>query len=165
MREVQRLIGRITIFNWFVSKATDKCLSFFKILKKVFKFEWTPKCEDAFIWLKEYLSQSPLFSKPQLKEDLYLYLAISNVVVSTVLIWEKKGMQLLIYYMSHSMLSAETRYLSFKKLALALLVALRKLKSYFQAHPIVIFTSNSLRQVLHCLEASRRLMQWLIKLN
>lgn len=56
VREVQQLIGRIVAFNHFVSKAIDKCLLSFKILKKVSKFEWTPKCEEAFIQLKEYLS-------------------------------------------------------------------------------------------------------------
>ena len=39
---VQRLNGWITVLNKFFSKATDKCLSFFKTLKKAFK--WTDGC-------------------------------------------------------------------------------------------------------------------------
>lgn len=72
-------------------------------------------------------------------------LNILNVVVNTILIWEDEGMQHLVYYVSHSIVPTETRYLNFKKLALALLVALQKLRSYFQAHPIVVFTSHLLR--------------------
>ena len=37
IKEVQSLIGRVAALNRFVSKATDKCLPFFKILKKTFE--------------------------------------------------------------------------------------------------------------------------------
>ena len=33
VKEVQKLIGRIAALNKFVSKATNKCLPFFKTLK------------------------------------------------------------------------------------------------------------------------------------
>ena len=46
IKEVQFLTRRVTAFNRFVSKATDKCLPFFKVLKKA--FEWTDECHRAF---------------------------------------------------------------------------------------------------------------------
>ena len=36
VKEVQKLTGRIVALNRFVSRATDKCLSFFKTLKQAF---------------------------------------------------------------------------------------------------------------------------------
>jgi len=42
IKEVKSLTGQVAAFNGFVSKATDKCLPFFKILKKA--FEWTGEC-------------------------------------------------------------------------------------------------------------------------
>ena len=42
IKEVQKLTGRIAALNRFISKATDKCLSFFKTLKRA--FIWTDKC-------------------------------------------------------------------------------------------------------------------------
>ena len=42
IKEVQFLTGRVAALNRFVSKATDKCLPFFKVLKKA--FEWTDEC-------------------------------------------------------------------------------------------------------------------------
>ena len=42
VKEVQSLIGRVAALNMFVSKATNKCLPFFKVLKKA--FEWTDDC-------------------------------------------------------------------------------------------------------------------------
>ena len=39
IKEVQSLNSRVAALNRFVSRATDKCLPFFKILRKA--FEWT----------------------------------------------------------------------------------------------------------------------------
>ena len=46
VKEVQKLTGRIAALNRFVSKATNKCLPFFKTLKQA--FAGTDECEDAF---------------------------------------------------------------------------------------------------------------------
>ena len=46
IKEVQSLTGRVAALNRFVSKATDKCLPFFEILRKA--FEWTDQCQKAF---------------------------------------------------------------------------------------------------------------------
>ena len=43
VKEMQSLNGKIAALNRFVSRATDKCLPFFHILKR--SFEWTDKCQ------------------------------------------------------------------------------------------------------------------------
>ena len=57
IKEVQRLTGRIAALSRFVSRASDKCQPFFKVLKKA--FQWDTECEEAFAPLKAYLSSSP----------------------------------------------------------------------------------------------------------
>ena len=42
VKEVQSLNGKIATLNRFVLRATDKCLPFFRTLKK--PFEWTTEC-------------------------------------------------------------------------------------------------------------------------
>jgi len=74
-------------FNIIVLRATDKCLSFFKILKKA--FEWTGECQKAFKELKACLASIPLLSPSKPNKDLSLYLAISSITVSPTLIREK----------------------------------------------------------------------------
>ena len=87
MKEVQSLNGKVAALNRFVSKATDKCLPFFRTLKK--SFEWTDECQQAFEQLKAYLSAPPLLSPSQPGEELFLYLAVSPAAVSAALIREK----------------------------------------------------------------------------
>ena len=60
VKAVQSLNGKVAALNRFVSKATDKCLPFFRVLKK--SFEWTDECQKAFGDLKKYLSSPPLLS-------------------------------------------------------------------------------------------------------
>ena len=42
VKEVQSLTERVAALNRFVSKTTDKCLPFFRVLKKA--FEWMDDC-------------------------------------------------------------------------------------------------------------------------
>ena len=76
VKEVQSLTGKVVALNRFVSRATDNCLLFFKVLKKA--LQWTKKCEETLTKLKEYLTQLPLLSLLITGEKLQLYLAISN---------------------------------------------------------------------------------------
>src|SRR6516165_10223966 len=52
-----------------------------------------------------------------------------------------------------------------EKLALALIIAARKLRPYFQAHTIMVPTDHPLRQVLYRPELSGRLTKWSIELG
>ena len=87
IKEVQSLTRQVTALNRFVFKAIDKCLPFFKVLKKA--FEWTDECQKAFQDLKTYLTTTPLLSPFVPREELYLYLAVSPYAVSLALIREK----------------------------------------------------------------------------
>ncbi|XP_050242332.1 uncharacterized protein LOC126691322 [Quercus robur] len=107
VKDVQKLTGRIAAVNRFVSRATDKCLPFFKTLKQA--FVWTDKCEAAFQELKQYLSSPPLLSPSKGGENLYLYLAVSASAVSAALIREEGKKQLPVYYVSQALQGAEFR--------------------------------------------------------
>ena len=81
------MIGKVAALNRFVSRATDKCMPFFKVLKKA--FQWTNECEEALAKLKEYLTKPPLLSPSMMGQKSYLYLAVSNIAVSLALIKEE----------------------------------------------------------------------------
>ena len=52
-----------------------------------------------------------------------------------------------------------------EKLILALVTTFRKLRPYFQAHTIEVQTEYLMKQILHKLETSRRLIKWAIELS
>ncbi|KAL5547002.1 hypothetical protein UlMin_006689 [Ulmus minor] len=165
VKEVQSLTGRVAALNRFISRTTDKCQPFFRALRKGKDFSWPAECEQSFQELKTYLGRPPLLSKPQEGESLILYLAVSKGAVSSALVREEEGVQWPIYYTSKSLLDAETRYPEVEKLALALMIAARKLRPYFQAHTIIVPTKFPLKQILQKPDISGRLAKWSIELG
>ena len=157
VKEVQKLTGRIATLNKFVSRATDKCLPFFKTLKQA--FAWTDECEAAFQELKRYLSSPPLLSPSKEGENLYLDLTVSASAVSAALIREEGKKQLPIYYVSQAFQGAESRYPRIEKIAFAPIVASRKLRQYFQANPILVMTDQPIKKSMNKPEAAGRMVQ------
>ncbi|GFY91031.1 hypothetical protein Acr_07g0012270 [Actinidia rufa] len=165
IREVQQLTGRVAALNRFVSKSADKCLPFFRILRKRQTFQWNEESENAFQQLKEYLSSPPLLTVPTTGEDLYVYLSISPTAVSVVLIREEGQVQRPIYYVSKVLMGAEVRYPKIEKIAYALMIAARKLRHYFQAYPIIVLTDQPLKHILQRPDTSGRLFKWSVELS
>ena len=129
VKELQSLTGRIAALKRFISRSTDKCLPFFKILRKA--FQWTEECQQAFEELKVYFSSPPLLSPSQIGEELYLYLVVFSTAVSSALICEEERVQKLVYYTSTALRGVEGRYSNMEKLAFALVIVSRKLRPYF----------------------------------
>ena len=88
-KEVMSLAGRVATLSHFVSRATYHCTLFFDMLKGSKKFEWTDKCEQVFLALKEHLGRSLLLSKPIKWEKLYLYIVVFNKAVNAALVREE----------------------------------------------------------------------------
>jgi hypothetical protein len=163
VKEVQSLTERVATLNRFVSRVIDKCLPFFKMLKRA--FTWTNECQKSFEELKKYLTSPPLFSPSKQGEHLSLYLAVSPTAVSSALIREENGVQLPVYYTNKAFQGAKERYPTMEKLALALVVAARKLRPYFQAHTVIVLTNHPLRKAMSKPDAAGRLIQWAIELS
>ncbi|KAL0448334.1 UNVERIFIED_CONTAM: hypothetical protein Slati_1389800 [Sesamum latifolium] len=89
-----------------------------------------------------------LLANPIVEEKLYIYLAVSENAISSVLLREEQKEQRPVYYVRRMLQVAEKRYIQIEKLALALVTTTRKLRPYFQSHPIVVLTNHPLRQVM-----------------
>ncbi|XP_022877090.1 uncharacterized protein LOC111395342 [Olea europaea var. sylvestris] len=135
-KEVQRLTSRIVALNRFVSRASNKCYPFFKVLRGNQGFDWSEDCEKAFQELKQTLASPPILTRPE-PVTPYFYT------------WPY----------------IKTWYTLVEQLALALVIAARKLRQYFQSRPIVVLTNQPLRHELQKPDVSGRLMKWVIELG
>ena len=88
-----------------------------------------------------------MLTTPESREDLFVYLSVSDHVVSAVLLRDR-GVQQPVYYISKTLVDAKTRYLPLEKLVLALVHATRKLPYYFQAHTVFVFIEYPLQSLL-----------------
>jgi hypothetical protein len=69
-----------------------------------------------------------------------------------------RTIQQLVYYISEVLHNAKTRYLEVHKLLYVVLIALRKLRHYFQPHRISVVTSYPLKAMLHNPNATGKLL-------
>ncbi|XP_042432923.1 uncharacterized protein LOC122019532 [Zingiber officinale] len=159
LREAQRLIGRITALSRFISRSADRSLPFFKILRRATKFQWDEECDRAFEKLIAYLNSLPVLVKPIVGEPLKIYLSLADHAVSSTLV-RTDGEEQPVYFLSHILKGAESRYTGLEKLAFALVLAARRLRSYFLAHTIIVMTNSPLSRVLLNPEALGWLIKW-----
>ena len=68
--------------------------------------------------------------------------------MSTVLIREEGKKQRLVFYTSKMLQDVETRYSSLEQMVLALVVLKKKLRHYFESHPIRVVMNYTISQNL-----------------
>ena len=81
------------------------------------------------------------------------------MVVSAALIKEENKVQLPVYYVSQTFQGAEARYPRIEKITFALIMALRKIRPYFQANPIIVMTNQPIKKAMNKPEAAGRMVQ------
>nr|GEY29870.1 reverse transcriptase domain-containing protein [Tanacetum cinerariifolium] len=168
LKDVQKLNGKLASLNRFLAKSAEKSLPFFKTLKKCTKkgdFYWIEEAESAFKQMKHLIAKLPALTAPEEKEELIVYVAATKEAVSAVLITEREAKKMPIYFVSHALRGPEVTCTSMKKLVFALVHASKRLKRYFQAHPIIVIMNQPIKQVLSRPEVAGRLQKWCIELG
>ncbi|XP_052198359.1 uncharacterized protein LOC127805648 [Diospyros lotus] len=84
---------------------------------------------------------------------------------SSVLVRDEDKVQKSVYYVSKRLSGAEIRYTPIEKLAYALVISARKLRPYFEAHHIIVLSSQPLRHVLGKSDLSGRMLKWAVELS
>ncbi|KAK1608008.1 hypothetical protein QYE76_031681 [Lolium multiflorum] len=157
LKDVQRLTGCVAAISRFVSRLGEKALPLYKLLKKTDKFVWDEAADKALQELKNILSSPPILAAPAESEPMLLYIAATNKVISLVIVVVRKeegfehGVQRPVYYISEVLTESKQRYPHFQKLAYGVFLGSRKLRHYFQEHPmtVVMRTSHLLIQPLY----------------
>jgi hypothetical protein len=154
----QRLIGRLTSLNRFISRSAERNLPFFEVLKSAEVFQWGPIQQKAFKDLKQYLIQLTTLTPPSSGDPLLLYVAASHSTVSATLVQEKQyrqtKRQVLVYFVSEVLSPSTRNYTELEKVLYAVLMASRKLRHYFQSYHIIVPSSQPLKDIIRNREAT-----------
>jgi hypothetical protein len=166
---VQRLAGRLTSLNRFISRSTERNMSFFEILKSAEVFQWGLTQQRAFEELKQYLIDLTTLIPPSLGAPLLLYVATSHSTVSAALVQEKQDGQVKkqapVYFVSEVLSLSKRNYTELEKVLYAVLMASRKLRHYFQAYHIIVPSSQPLKDIMRNREATGRIGKWAAERN
>ncbi|GJS22442.1 reverse transcriptase domain-containing protein [Tanacetum coccineum] len=123
------------------------------------------EAEAAFRQMKEHIAKLHMLTAPEEQEKLIIYLAASKEAVSAVLMTKREAKQMPIYFVSRALRGPEVNHTSMEKLVLALVHASKRLKRYFQAHPIIVVTDQPIKNILSNPELAGRMQKWSIQLG
>jgi len=165
IKEVQRLIGRLTAISRFLPKLDEQTQPIVQLLKKSTRFTWTNDCEQIFQKLKTTLTSPPILHKPDTRQPLLVYITITDHTVSAALVQEIEGTQHPVYFASRTLQDPETRYQMVEKLALSLVHAARRLRPYFQNHNIIVKTDYPIQKILQKPDLAGRMSSRAVKLS
>ena len=116
------------------------------------KFTWTQQGDSTFHELKKMLATAPILASPLSKEPMLLYVAATNRVVSAVIVVEHeeggKSVQRLVYYLSEVLSVSKLNYPHYQKMTYGVYMAAKKLKHYFQEHPIRVICEAPISDIL-----------------
>ncbi|GJY26053.1 reverse transcriptase domain-containing protein [Tanacetum coccineum] len=170
LKEMQSLSGKLASLNRFLAKSAERALPFFNTLKNITKenkheYRWTAEAEEAFQQMKRLIMSLPSLTPPYPEETLYAYLAVSREAVSAVLLTDRNGRQCPVQYVSRTLNEAERNYSPLEKLALSLVNMTRRLRRYFEAHPVKVITDQPIKNILSRTEASGKLAKYAVEIG
>jgi ribonuclease HI len=170
LKGVQRVMGCLVALSRFISRLGEKGLPLYRLLRKAERFTWTPEAEEALGNLKALLTNAPILVPPAAGETLLIYVAATTQVVSVAFIVERREeghallIQRLVYFISEVLSETKIRYPQIQKLLYAVILTRRKLRHYFESHPVTVVSSFPLGEIIQCREASGRIAKWAVEL-
>ncbi|XP_071715236.1 uncharacterized protein [Rutidosis leptorrhynchoides] len=115
--------------------------------------------------MKALIRMLPTLTASVPGETLTINLAVGAEAISSVLVAERAGTQMPVYFVSKVLQHGEVNYKPIEKLIFVLVHTARRLRRYFQAHPMLVLTDSPIKQVLSKPEVSGRLAKWAIELG
>ena len=116
--------------------------------------------------MKDFLTTPLVLTSPSAGETLLLYTAAMPHTVSVALVVEREEeghilmVQRSVYFISEVLSDSKARYLRIQKLLYAMLIAKRKLRHYFDSHPMVVVSSSGLGDVINNRESTGSIAKW-----
>nr|GFA21930.1 reverse transcriptase domain-containing protein [Tanacetum cinerariifolium] len=136
------------------------------LLEKNLPFIFSNKCIQAFITLKDKLTESVILIAPNWDQPFELMRDASDYVVGAVIGQRIEKHFRAIHYASKTMNQAEANYTTTEKEMLGVVYAFGKFRSYLIMNKSIVYTDHSaLKYLFSKKDAKARLLRWILLLQ
>ncbi|GJZ24387.1 reverse transcriptase domain-containing protein [Tanacetum coccineum] len=139
LKEMQSLSGKLAALNRFLAKSAERSLPFFNTLKNI-----TKENKHEYRWTKE--------AEQDFQQMKKLIIDLPSLTPP----WEKETLTLN---------EDERNYAPMEKLALSLIHMTRRLRRYFEAHPVKVIMDQPIKNILNNTKTSGKLSKYAVELG
>ena len=143
VKELKSFLGKVSYIQRFIPWLASTTSAFTKLLRKGQSFEWGEVQQTTFKRLQRIMINLPIVQAPIHKKPLLLYMATNSYAIGALIAQEDGGsIEQSVYYISHALNNAETRYPRAKRACLAIVYASQRLHHYFLAYEVWLMTKS-----------------------
>ena len=142
-QEVQQFLGLANYYRWFIKDFANMAKPLHWLTERGITFTWTPECENAFNFLKTWLTAAPTLALPNLSQPFILDTNASDTGISAVLFQlQEDGNECVVVYTSRVLSKQERNYCITQRELLAVVTFLQHFRQYLLGTPFMICTDH-----------------------
>lgn len=157
VHDVRSFLGLVNYFRKFIKDFATLAAPLTDLTRAKHQWEWTDKCQQAFLALKHCLTQAPLLISPDVNKPYEVVTDASTVGLGAVLLQDNRP----VAFESRKLSDAEKNYHTTEQEMLAVIHALKTWRCYLEGATFTVVTdhvSNTFFQTQPSL--SRRQTRW-----
>jgi hypothetical protein len=163
-KEIKKFLGMAGYYRRFCQNFSAIAEPLTALLKKGVEFEWSNKCQEAFLTIKSFLSNAPVMAAPNFSKPFKLAIDASNLAIGSVLFQEDNmGIDHPIAFFSRKLNENQKNYSTIEKEALALVLSLQHFEVYVSSstNPVRVFSDHDpLKFTSKLGQTNQRILRW-----
>ena len=161
-KSLMRFLGMAGFYRRYCPNFSKVVAPLTRLTSGKVAFEWIEECQDAFNYLKNYLSHDPVLVAPDFTRPFILQTDASDVAVGAVLLQETDGVIRPVAYHSAKFSKHQKSYSTIEKELLAIVSAIKKFECYvYGQQGLVVYTDHNPITFLNRNKFSnQRLLRW-----
>lgn len=166
VKEIQSFLGMMNYYRKFIENFSQIASPINNLLRKDVEFRWGRVEQEAFMRLKNALSNFTVLQYPDFNRKFIVTTDASNAGLGAVLSQEHENKDLPIQFISRSLNKNEKNYSTTEKECLAIVWAVKVLRPYLYGQEFIIRTDHKpLKWLFNVKDPGSRLVRWRLKLE